>query len=237
MGIFFTTVFTPKADEVIIGFALGFPPYQYQDATQSPVGIDMEVAKVVFQEMGLRSRIVQGPWDDIVAKLRLGQGVDVAGGMEITGERQELFDFSLPLYHRKNVIFVLEDTLEISSLGDLKGKLITGDRNSYIETLLHQRGDRKDIRIIQTESKEEAFQLLVHHRVEACLMPYAVGKTLAQGQRVKVRVIDVGDRGTPVAFAVKKGNKHLLNRLNIAIEQVQRKGLLTPYLGQADPGF
>lgn len=236
MFLFLLSVFSLEADDLVLGFATGFPPYQYQDERGRPKGLDIEIAKVVFHEMDVGYRIDQGPWDDIVARLRLGQGLDLVGGMEISGERKLLFDFSDPLYLRKNMIFVLKDDPSIRSIDDLEGRVITGDRNSFIETLITKSGRRPDIRIIETETKEGAMGLLKSRRAEACLMPYEVGIHLAQKLGVPVRTVDAGDPGTPVAFAVRKGDRLRLEHLNQAIRQAREKGLLAPLLKQFTTG-
>jgi ABC-type amino acid transport substrate-binding protein len=218
---------TLSAETVSLGFANGYPPYQFQDAKGAPTGLDIEIAQALFKSAGLDLAIVQDSWDSVVDKLRLGKGVQIVGGMEINDDRKRFFDFSPPIYRRRNVIFVLATNTDIKGLKDLIGKIITGDKGSYVESLLAKSGDKDKIRIMEPETKEESMKLLQSGKVVASIMPDAVGYFLAKQLGVKVRAIDTGDPGSPVGFAVNKGSgAQTLASLEKAIAKLSSDGSL-----------
>jgi len=212
-----------RAESLTIGFAAGFPPYQWSDAT-GPKGLDIDLARLVFAEAGLAYTLRQEKWDDIVGHLRFDEEIQVVGGMEITPERLASFAFSTPLYARVNRVFVRADDDGIRQLGDLAGKVVTGDRNSFIEGALAAAGLKPLVRIIQTPTKAEAMKRLKAGAVRAALMPEHVGLFLARQEKLAVRSIDAGDPGTPVAFAVRKGREGVIETLDAAIVSLAKKG-------------
>lgn len=220
------------AEELRIGFADGYPPYQFVDAAGKPAGLDIDLALALGRELGLEVRIVQGPWDDMVNMLRRGLGLDLVGGMEIGEERSRLFDFSRPLYSRKTVIVVPETNRDIRGLKDLNGRTITGDKDSYAEELIARNGDRNRVRIVVSSSKEEAMGLLRQGKVEACIMPRAVALYLSRKSGPAVRLVDIGDPGSPVAFAAPKGDDSLLRRLDQGLERLRARGELEAILSR-----
>lgn len=205
------------ASPVNLGFASGYPPYQYVEAGR-PAGLDIEIANALAG-YGLELNILQENWDDVVGKLRTRQGVDLVGGMEITEERKALFDFSTPLYSRKNVILVRQGTADIGGLADLAGKLVAGDRGSYAETQLDKLGLKSKVRLIYHGTKEEAMAALRDGKVQAALMPDAVGFFLARKLGLQVKAVEIGDPGASVAFAVRKGNTELLSQVDAAVRK------------------
>ncbi|WP_338667320.1 transporter substrate-binding domain-containing protein [Pseudodesulfovibrio methanolicus] len=209
--------------------ARGYPPYQFLDAMGEPAGLDIEVAGLVFARMGVECRMVPGDWDDVVASLRLGR-LDCVCGMEINRDREHFFAFTTPYYSRKVVIFVRRDGAGLGTVEDLVGKAVAGDRHSFAEHYLKQRGLLNAIRIVRTKSKEQSMRMLKDGKVVAVIAPLAVGQLLAKRQGVPVRVIDVGDPGSPVGFAVETGNDVLLEKLEKAIEELKREGALQPVL-------
>jgi len=211
------------------GMALGYPPYQFLDARGKPAGLDIEVAGLVFARMGVECRMVAGDWDDMVASLRLGR-LDCVCGMEINRDREHFFAFTTSYYRRKVVIFVRRDDSGLDTVEDLVGKAVAGDRHSFVEHYLKQRGLLNAIRIIRTKSKEQSMRMLKDGKVLAVIAPLAVGRLLAKRQGVPVRVVDVGDPGSPVGFAVEAGNDALLRKLESAIEELKREGVLQPVL-------
>ncbi|OIQ51986.1 putative amino-acid ABC transporter-binding protein precursor [Pseudodesulfovibrio hydrargyri] len=209
--------------------ATGYPPYQYLDDKGEPAGLDVEVTRLVLARLGARVRMVPGHWDDIVANLRLGR-LDCVCGMEINRERMNFFAFTSPYYSRKVVIFVPRGETGIRSADDLVGKVVAGDRNSFVERYLKERGVFNLVRIVRTKTKEQSMRMLKEGKAVAAIAPLAVGRLLADREGLDVRVMDVGDPGSPVGFAVEKGNAALLGKLEKTLETLKREGVLQPVL-------
>ena len=63
-------------------------------------------------------------------------------------------------------------------------------------------------------------------------MPDAVGFYLARKLGVAVRLIDVGDPGSPVAFAVRKGDTATLAAIDAAIQKAMRARAIDPIIAK-----
>lgn len=212
-----------EKEEIIFALAKGYPPYQFQSELGVPVGVDVEVIKLLADQMDIEIKIVQGPWDEMVAALRLGQ-VDCVGGMEINEKRQRVFDFTTPYYSRSGAVFTLKENQSIRNFVDLTRKFVAGDRHSYVDALWADLGLKQRIRIRHTESKDHSIQLLKRGEVVAVVAPKAVGYYLAAKHEISVRIIDGSDPGTPVGLAVSKGNTQLLERLESALKALREDG-------------
>lgn len=208
-----------------VGVALGFPPYQDVQGGR-PVGLDVVLADAILRESGDTAVWVARPWDEILGLLRTSHDLDLVIGMEQSGDRGVHFLLGEELYLRKNALFVLDSSPQIRSLDDLGGRAVAGDRDAFGELELAQRGLKADVRLVRTSTKEVAFEALAAGRVEAALMPEAVGRALARASGVSVRLIDLGDPGTPVGLAVRRGRPDLLVRLNAATARLERSGTL-----------
>ena len=213
-----------------LGFAAGYPPYQYQEGGK-PAGLDIDIAQTLGK-YGIGLTIVQQNWDDVVGKLRNGLGINIVGGMEVTEERKAQFDFSPSLYTRKNVIFVLPGNNDIKNLTDLQGKIVSGDRGSYIEDQLSKMGLSAKVRLVEFDTKEESMQALKDGKVVAAIMPDAVGFYLAKKIGLTVKMVEVGDPGAPVAFAVRKGDSATLAQLNAALQKAQAAKAIDPIIAK-----
>jgi len=212
------------ARSISVGFADGFPPYQFVDEHGKPAGLDIDIAEALFRQMGVKGTIIQGSWDDMVNMLRRGLVLDLVGGMEMSDGRLDLFDFTRPIYRRKSVIVVPASNTTIEGIADLPGLIITGDRGSYGESLLDLHGYRSRIRIAETESKEAAMDMLKDGRASASIMPDAVAVYLAKRLHVAIRIVDIGDKGTAVAFAAPKGRREWLARVDAALSELEADG-------------
>lgn len=217
-----------EKDTYICGIATGFPPYQYETSANEPAGIDYEVTKLVFEKAGLKVKFIQKPWDDLLFSLMHNEGkIDFLCGTEISSIRKKVLDFSIPYYERNIVIFTLPQN-NITSINDLYGKTITGDRHSFIETILSK--DASKIRIMQTKSKEESFLKLRLGEVHAVIAPLEVGNYFAKKDNMKIIVLLEKDPGSQVAFAVYKGNTDLLTKINNSLKVLIKEGKIDKIL-------
>lgn len=210
------------AEDLVCGITTGFPPYQFlEDGRVS--GFDADVIRLAAARAGLDLRFEVARWDDLLNYLRQGQ-IHCITGMETTSQRRDLFDFTSAYYERTNVVFVRAEDVWIQSVEDLFHQRITGDRQSDIEELWAAEGRRGNIRIQQTDTKREAMGLLADRLTVAAIMPQGVGLYLADEMDVAVRILFTHPQGTPVALAVRKGDRELRETLNGALQELIRDG-------------
>ena len=162
-----------------------------------------------------------------MSKLFYTNSIDFLCGAEINEERMRNYDFTIPLYNRNAVIFVKENS-NIKTINDLYGKIITGDRHSFVERKMGS--DKNKFRIIKTESKEQAFEMLKKGKVSAVIAPLEVGKYISKQKNINIRVIEKSDPGTPVALMLKKGNVKLKEILNDKLKELVESGEISKIL-------
>ena len=75
-----------------------------------------------------------------------------------------------------------------------------------------------------TASKEESFRKLLRGDVDAVIAPAEVGSFIAREMKLAVRTIGTADPGSPVAFAVRRGNSALVDAINAELETLRRQG-------------
>lgn len=208
----------------VVGIAEGYSPYQYFDKyTKKASGLDYDLVKAILDNINIATIFYQDNWNNVVAQFKFGNKIDIVTGMEITNLRKTFAMFSNVIYYRHSGIFVLDES-EINFLQDLRGRKVTGDRDSYSEELLSKEGLKNNIRLLQTSSKEEAFLLLKNGTTAAAIMPEIVGIYLAGLYNIRVRLIHRNSVGSPVGIALKNGNDELLNKINISIKELQDRG-------------
>lgn len=106
-----------KADaQLVVATNAEFAPWEYKEGNKY-YGIDMEIAKLIADELGLELVI-----DDMQFNMVVGavgkNGVDIAmSGITITAEREEVINFSTPYYTESIVIVCKEDDASFDSAG------------------------------------------------------------------------------------------------------------------------
>ena len=106
-----------KADQqLVVATNAEFAPWEYKEGNQF-YGIDMEIAQLIADELGLELVIDDMEFDAVVGAVGK-QNVDIAmSGITITTERMEVINFSTPYYTESIVCVVKSDNTELDSAG------------------------------------------------------------------------------------------------------------------------
>ena len=95
------------AEQLVVATNAEFAPWEYKEGTQY-FGIDMEIAKLIADELGLELVIEDMDFDNVVGSVGK-QGIDIAmSGITITAERLEVINFSNP-YYTESIVIIYEE--------------------------------------------------------------------------------------------------------------------------------
>ncbi len=112
-----------KAGKLVILTSSGFAPFEYLGANNEVVGVDMDIAKAVADELGVALEVVDMDFDGIIAAVQSGKGDLGVAGITANDERKQSVDFSINYVDAAQVIIVPEGS-DIQSAADLAGKNI-----------------------------------------------------------------------------------------------------------------
>lgn len=105
-------------------------------------GYDVQIARYVAEQLGMRLEIVKIEWDGLIPALTSGSGkIDaIIAGMSPTEARRMVVDFTDPYYESDLVVVVRNDGpyAQAQSLADLAGARITGQLNTFHYDLIEQ---------------------------------------------------------------------------------------------------
>jgi polar amino acid transport system substrate-binding protein len=68
--------------------------------------------------------------------------------------------------------------------------------------------------------------------VQGVIAPLEVGNWISRQIGLSVRVLPEKDAGSPVAFAVAKGNTALADRISVALATLKKKGLIDAIMNE-----
>ncbi len=106
-----------KADsQLVVATNAEFAPWEYKEGNQY-YGIDMEIAKLLADELGMELVIDDMDFDMVVGAVGK-QGVDIAmSGITITAERMGVINFSTPYYTEAIVAVCKADDTSLDKVG------------------------------------------------------------------------------------------------------------------------
>ncbi|MFP3855414.1 MAG: transporter substrate-binding domain-containing protein, partial [Anaerolineales bacterium] len=83
---------------VVIGTNAEYPPFEFVNEEGNITGFDIEMIDAIAQEAGFEYELVNTRWDGIFVALASGEFDAVISAATITGEREEMVDFSDPYF-------------------------------------------------------------------------------------------------------------------------------------------
>ncbi|MBE6643864.1 MAG: transporter substrate-binding domain-containing protein [Ruminococcaceae bacterium] len=117
VGIESATKDTSKAaEQLVVATNAEFAPWEYKEGNKY-YGIDMEIAKLIADELGLELVIDDMKFEMVVGAVG-NHGVDIGmSGITITAERAEVVNFSTPYYTESIVVVCKADDKTFDSAG------------------------------------------------------------------------------------------------------------------------
>lgn len=199
-----------------------FPPYEFYEGGEI-VGIDVEIAKAIAEEMGMDFEVEDMAFDSIIPAVQSGKADFGAAGMTVDEDRLKNVDFTDTYTTASQVIIVKEDS-DITGPDDLKGK--------YIGVQLGTTGDiyasdyEADGSTIERYNKGfEAVQAMMQGKIDAVVIDNEPAKVFVS-QNEGIKVLDEALTVEEYAIAVKKGNTELLEQINGALAELKESGEL-----------
>ena len=104
--------------------AEGGAPYVYPDPDRPEqlIGFEVDLANALAARLGVKARMVQNQWDQLVPALERGNFDLILNGLEITPENQQRIRFARPYYAYAQQIVTRAGTTNVTQLADLKGR-------------------------------------------------------------------------------------------------------------------
>lgn len=195
-----------------------FPPYEYYEDDKM-VGIDVDFAKAIAADMGYKLEIIDMDFGSIIPSIQSGKADIAVAAISVTEEKLQQIDFSDPYETASQLIIVPKDS-EISSVADLKGKLI-GVEN--FTTGMIYASDIEDATLESFANGAQAIDSLKAGEIDAVVIDGEPAKVYTERDN-ELRIIDEPLTEEEYAIGVAKNNTILLKKINKSIENLKASG-------------
>lgn len=214
---------TPKKSTYSISSDSSFAPFVFQNGKNKYTGIDMDLIKAIAKDQGFTIEIDNPGFDAAVSDVQSGHAQGMIAGMTVTDARKETFDFSEP-YYTANSILAVQESSNIDSYDDLKGKTVGVKNGTASQTFLEENQKKYGYKIKTFSDGASMYDSLNSGSVAAIMDDEPVIKyAIKQGRKFKTPI-----EGTPsgqLAFAVKKGeNPELIEMFNNGLANLKKSG-------------
>lgn len=236
---------TPVASETAnvityqVGSDINYEPFAFKDEQGQPTGFEVELLQEIGKVAKFNVEFIQNPRSEVVDTLN-NEKFDIwAATLSTSSDRKALVDMSEPYSSFVRQIYVLDkpENGGLQKPSDFQGKKIAVSNvsKSFIKTATELTGSPDNV--LQAEGFFKSLQEVYIGRADGVLGDDKVLQYYSLKHKdVKTRAIDMGDEKKEVAFAVKKGNKEVLDKINEGLRAVKADGtydkLVEKWFGQ-----
>ena len=192
--------------KIVVGMECAYAPYNWSEPTANnntvkvsngtyADGFDVQVAKVIADELGVELEIKAIEWDGLIPALEAGEIDMIIAGMSPTEKRKLSIDFS-DTYFDSNLVMVVKKNGEYANaddIDDFSGAKITGQLNTFHYDVIDQ------IDGVQKQTALQDFAALIQSLESGAIDGYVCEKPGA------VSAVAANDEFTFVEFAEGKG--------------------------------
>lgn len=141
-----------EKEEFMVGMECGYAPFNWQTSKESDTtvslgnagyadGYDVQIAKKIADELGLKLVIKKISWDGLQVALENGEIDAIIAGMTANEDREEGIDFTTPYYDSEGMIMIVRKDSEEAKFTDVQqfsGKNVVGQKGTNYDDVIDQ---------------------------------------------------------------------------------------------------
>jgi polar amino acid transport system substrate-binding protein len=208
-----------------------FPPFNYAGADDLPVGLNVDLARMICEELGLRCTIQMRRFDTLIDSLVEARGDAVIASIRPTAALRERVDFTDP-YYRTPARFVAARPLSDGAFDPANRRVavVEGSAHEAFLTAFFPQATRvpfADLAAARTALKERKVDLMFADGIQQSIWLNGTDSAgccaFAGGPYLESRYFGEG-----IAIQVRRGDDNLRKAINWGLFQVWEKGRFGP---------
>jgi cystine transport system substrate-binding protein len=208
-----------------VGLEGTYPPFNYQDESGQLTGFEVDFAKALAKELGVKAEFQPTKWDGILAALESKRLDVVINQVTISEERKQKYDFSTP-YTVSGIQALTRkaDADSIKNPADLASKKVGVGLGTNYEQWLKENVPQADIRTYDDDPTK--FQDLNVGRIDVILVDRLAAFEMVEKTGNRLAVAGDAFSRQESGIALRKGNPQLLAAIDSAIAKLRADGTL-----------
>lgn len=217
----------PKWETVIVGTQGDYPPFSFKNEHGSLIGFEKDLLEAIAKASHLNMEFIDAKRSDMSTQLSADTVGIWASTISVTPERQAEMELSEPYLDYTRSVIILDNELNkhIKTLPNLQGKTI-----AYSSISSSEKTRAAEINKDESLTIPETSAFLA---IKAVYSGKAVGATgnsmifnyyAMQYPTIPVRVIPISEERVNIAFAMKKGNIELKNKIDAGLAKIKEDG-------------
>lgn len=165
-----STMVHAEGETLRVGADLGFPPFQFRDASGMPTGFEIDITNAICKEMNVKCEYVVSSFDAEIPSL-MAKKVDFISPQGATEKRRKVIDFSDFVFHIPTKLVAAKGSPLQPTAESLKGKRVAVQQGSIQEMYANAFWLPKGVDVVAYADQDTIYQDLIAGRLDASLSP------------------------------------------------------------------
>lgn len=191
------------------------PPFGSLDAKGEPQGYDIDVARLIAQDLGVRLRLVPMASVDRIPRLMNGSVDLVVANLGVDPERAKAIAFSSPYAPFFSGVFGAPE-VAVKSPADLPGKKVAVTRDT-LEDREFSRIAPRGVEIMRFDDNQATLSAFLSGQADLVVTGSAVAAATARshpGRKIESKLVL---KESPASIGVRRGEPELLHWVNVFV--------------------
>lgn len=221
-----TTDVIKSRGKIIMLTNAAFPPFEYTTGDGTVVGVDVDIAREIANDLGVELEIMDMAFEGIVTAIKSGKGDIGVAGMSVTEDRLKNVDFSVDYISSKLRVLVLATETEITTPDGLKNQSIgvqTGTTSDVFASGI------EGATISRFGNFLDASTALKSGKVRAVVVDEMTSDEILAANSDIIRLDDALTE-EKYAICIQKGNETLLEAINTTLNRLISEGKIDEFI-------
>ena len=216
-----------KKDEnqLVMVTEAGFAPYEYYENGEV-VGVDVDIAREIAKYLGKTLVVKDIAFDSIINEVKTGKADFGAAGISYSDDRAKNVDFSINYAVSKQVVIVNNNS-SITNVNGISNKKIAVQLGSIADTFVTEK--YKNANVVRQKKYLAAIEDLKTGKVDCVVMDELPAKEIVS-KNEGIKILDGSLTNDSYGMVVKKGNKELLDAINIVLQKLKDEGKIDEFI-------
>ena len=212
-------------NELIMVTEAGFAPYEYYENGEV-VGVDVDIAKEIAKYLGKKLVVKDIAFDSIINEVKTGKADFGAAGISYSDDRAKNVDFSINYAISKQVVIVNNNS-SITNVNGISNKKIAVQLGSIADTFVTEK--YKNANVVRQKKYLAAIEDLKTGKVDCVVMDELPAKEIVS-KNEGIKILDGSLTNDSYGMVVKKGNKELLDAINVVLQKLKDEGKIDEFI-------
>jgi polar amino acid transport system substrate-binding protein len=221
--------------DMIVAIDPTFAPFEYTDSEGRIIGYDPELLEAIAEDWGVEIDYQVMAFSGVIPGLIAGSFDFTATALNITAERAQKIDFTIPITSTVNAVLTTMGNANVmsSDINDLSGHGCAVKQTTQPEQMMQAMNEElsasgmDEVELLSFDTVEQTIAALADGRVD-CVVDDIVVLHQAMASRPDIEMEVVGEIGTKavIGWGTNKDDPKLNAALNEALKKLKANGTM-----------